>query len=139
MLTALRWVGACYLVYLAGGLLRQLWLARRDRGADSQAPPEPVAETGSYVRGLAGNLTNPKRWLFCLTVLPQFLGQATAPVSQLAMLGATFLVVTSAWECTLVMASSRIAPQLRRPGARQLLDAVSATVFLGLSAGLVAT
>lgn len=141
-LSVLRWLGAGYLVYLAGSLLQGLWRARRDAGTSETTgwePGESRSAWSCYTRGVVCNITNPKRWLFVLTILPQFVGTATAPLAQLALLGGVFVLATVAWPLLLVLGSARLAGQLRRPRTRQWLDAVSAGVFLALSAGLLTT
>lgn len=137
VLSTLRWLGAGYLCYLAGSIIYGLWRAYRSPDEYSTAEPDVGHDPRPYLRGLIGDLTNPKMLLFCLAVLPQFVGDAASPVLQLVLLGATFITITAAWESTLVLTASRVAGHLRRPRTMRALDAASAAVFLGLSAGLV--
>lgn len=131
VLTALRWIGAAYLLYLAvtiaHGLLR--------RGTVADEPVEAVADR-PFRRGFLTNITNPKMLLFSLAFLPQFIG-AGQPTAQLAMLAVVFLGLAAVWELLIVLAASNVAGKLRRPGVTTALDAVCAAVFLTMSVGLV--
>jgi len=136
VLSALKWLGAAYLVYLAATIARGLWLTRKETGA-GLGGGAPVRRP--YVQGLLSNITNPKMLLFTLAFLPQFVGSAAAPALQLVLLGAVFLVVAAIWEVTLVLAAARIAERLRRPRVARSLDMISAAAFLTISVGLVAS
>jgi len=131
VLTALRWIGAAYLLYLAvtiaHGLLR--------RGTVADEPVEAVADR-PFRRGFLTNITNPKMLLFSLAFLPQFIG-AGQPTAQLALLAVVFLGLAAVWELLIVLAASNVAGKLRRPGVTTALDAVCAAVFLTMSVGLV--
>jgi len=131
VLVALRWIGAAYLLWLALSIARSL--LRRTTGADE--PLEVVADR-PFRRGFLTNITNPKMLLFSLAFLPQFIG-AGQPTAQLAMLAVVFLGLAALWELLIVVAASRVAGRLRRPGVTTALDAVCAAAFLTMSVGLV--
>ncbi|MBE9374340.1 LysE family translocator [Saccharopolyspora sp. HNM0983] len=137
VLTALKWIGAGYLVYLAATIARGLWLTRREAGPGALGG-EVADPANPFARGFLSNITNPKMLLFSLAFLPQFIGAAAQPTAQLVFLGVVFLVVAAIWELAIVLGAARIAGRLRRPGVARSLDAVSATAFLTISVGLVA-
>jgi len=137
VLVVLKWAGAAYLVYLAGTILRGLWLARKEAtDVDGAAAREDTANP--YARGFLSNITNPKMLLFSLAFLPQFVGSATDPTLQLVLLAVVFLVLAAVWEVAIVLAAARIADRLRQPRVTRALDAVCAAAFLTISVGLVA-
>lgn len=129
VLTALRWAGAAYLLYLAVSITRGL--IRRSGGA-----PEEVVGDRPFRQGFLTNITNPKMILFSLAFLPQFIGSGE-PAPQLTMLAVVFLGLAAIWELMIVLAASRVAGRLKRPGVTTALDAVCAAVFLTMSVGLV--
>jgi threonine/homoserine/homoserine lactone efflux protein len=129
VLTALRWIGAGYLLYLAISITRGL--IKRSGGE-----PEEVMSTRPFRQGFLTNITNPKMILFSLAFLPQFIGSGE-PAPQLAMLAVVFLGLAAVWELMIVLAASRVAGKLKRPGVTTALDAVCAAVFLTMSVGLV--
>ncbi|QTR01963.1 LysE family translocator [Saccharothrix algeriensis] len=130
VLTALKWVGAAYLLYLALGIARGL--LRRD------APEEAgeVAADRPFRQGFLTNITNPKMLLFSLAFLPHFIG-AGSPAAQLTVLALVFLAMAALWELLIVLAASSMGRRLRKPGVTTALDAVCAAVFLTLSVGRV--
>ncbi len=129
VLTALRWIGAAYLLYLAVSITRGL--IRRSGGA-----PEEAMSDRPFRQGFLTNITNPKMILFSLAFLPQFIGSGE-PAPQLTMLAVVFLGLAAVWELMIVLAASRVAGRLHRPGVTTALDAVCAAVFLTMSVGLV--
>lgn len=129
VLTALRWIGAAYLLYLAISIARGLLKRTGDE-------PEEVMSDRPFRQGFLTNITNPKMILFSLAFLPQFIGSGE-PAPQLAMLAVVFLGLAAVWELMIVLAASRVAGRLRRPGVTTALDAVCAAVFLTMSVGLV--
>ncbi|NUT97468.1 MAG: LysE family translocator [Saccharothrix sp.] len=130
VLTALRWIGAAYLLYLAVTIARGL--VRRASTEDD----EEVASVRPFRQGFLTNITNPKMLLFSLAFLPQFIGTGS-PTPQLAMLAVVFLGLAALWELLIVLAASRMATRLGRPGVTTALDAVCAAVFFTMSVGLV--
>ncbi|GLZ31232.1 lysine transporter LysE [Lentzea sp. NBRC 105346] len=127
-LTALRWIGAAYLLYLAVTIARGLLSGAQ--AAEEQATSHP------FRQGFLTNITNPKMLLFSLAFLPQFIGTGQ-PAAQLTMLAAIFLGLAAIWELLIVLAASRVAGRLGKPGVTTALDAVCAAVFLTMSVGLV--
>ncbi|NGY57596.1 LysE family translocator [Lentzea sp. NEAU-D13] len=129
VLAALRWIGAGYLLYLAISIARGLLKRSGDE-------PEEVMSDRPFRQGFLTNITNPKMILFSLAFLPQFIGSGE-PAPQLAMLAVVFLGLAAVWELMIVLAASRVAGRLKRPGVTTALDAVCAAVFLTMSVGLV--
>lgn len=77
--------------------------------------------------------------LFSLAFLPQFVGSSAEPALQLVALGGVFLVLAAIWEVTIVLAAAGIADRLKNPRVSKSLDALSATAFVTISIGLVAS
>lgn len=67
----IRWVGVCYLLWLAAQAVRQ-------RNHQSNACPLPARN--AFCAGLFVNLTNPKVILFVLAFVPQFVTPDAGPV-----------------------------------------------------------
>ncbi|MEU7526855.1 LysE family translocator [Saccharothrix sp. NPDC042600] len=130
VLTALRWIGAAYLLYLAVTIARSLI---RRVGVEDDGE---VASVRPFRQGFLTNITNPKMLLFSLAFLPQFIGTGS-PTAQLALLAVVFLGLAALWELLIVLAASRMATRLGRPGVTTALDAVCAAVFFAMSVGLV--
>ncbi|OYX44700.1 MAG: amino acid transporter [Rhodobacterales bacterium 32-67-9] len=127
-LTAIRWVGAGYLLWLAV----QAWRTGPPDAAEWGAT-RPVRALG---RGFLANALNPKVILFILAFLPQFTDPAYGPVwQQIVFLGGIFTVTG-----TLVTVSyGAIAGAMGQALGRRLgaLNRIAALVFAGLAARLV--
>lgn len=126
VLDVVQVAGAAYLLVLA-------WRAWRDA---PHAGDGPAAVPGRrfYVRGLLVSLANPKLVLFFLAVLPQFVGRATNPSAQLALLGAVNVAAEVVLYGGIGLAAGHAQARLgasRRAGA--VLARIAAAVYLVLA------
>jgi len=121
--TALRLVGAVYLVYLG---LQSLLAAARRRHA--HAPAATSAPGSSLRQGLLSNLANPKMAVFFTSLLPQF---GTALPALLAF-GLLFSALTGLWLAGYAFAAARARGLLQRDRIRRTFDAVTGTVLVAL-------
>lgn len=88
-MTAMRYIGACYLLYLAYGAFKSEAVIKAD-GTTEMPKQAPFA---LFRRGLLMNILNPKVLLFFLAFLPQFVNYQKGNVSlQIATLGTTFAI-----------------------------------------------
>ena len=134
--TAVRWLGAAYLVTL--GIRRLL-----DRGTAGLAAAEggPARPPGAVLReALTVALLNPKTALFFLAFLPQFTDPARGGLpGQLLLLGALFVLVAVATDTGYVLTAAALGRLLRRhPGFASGERWVTGATYLalGLGAGL---
>ncbi len=137
--SAIKWIGAAYLVWLAIGLLRTEPKASADADAPSAAATVAFeASLGRIFRqGLLTNALNPKVAIFFLAFLPQFI-DAASPHKTFAFLtlggwfiaqGLVFLVAFAA----LVAPLGRWQAPAR---ARRGLRATGGALFLAMAARL---
>lgn len=116
-LTALKWAGAAYLLYLAVKSWR----------AGAVLPGQGEASAGRALwRGFVTNALNPKVALFILSLLPQFTDPARGPVwQQILILGVLFMitgtVITAGYGLLAGMAGQALG---RRMGALNKLAAL---------------
>lgn len=98
LFTAIKWLGAAYLVYLGIQQWRAPAAAVSDDGAVDSDGGTPRA---LLLRGFLVNATNPKGIVFMLAVLPQFIDPHAPQLPQYAVCGATLfftdLVVMSGY------------------------------------------
>ena len=123
--TALRLVGAAYLVYLG---LQSLVAAARRRRMHHPTAAAGSTPGGSLRQGLLGNLANPKMAVFFTSLLPQF---GTAFATLLA-LGLLFSLLTGVWLAAYAVAAARARGLLERDRIRRSIDAVTGTVLVAL-------
>jgi threonine/homoserine/homoserine lactone efflux protein len=129
--TALRLVGAAYLVFLGAQALLGAFRSRHETPVTVSRSP---ALTGAYRQGLLSNLGNAKMAVFFTSLLPQF---GTTFWTMLP-LGLCFAAITLGWLSAYAIAVAKAASVLRRPVVRRVLDAVSGTVLVGFGLRLAA-
>jgi threonine/homoserine/homoserine lactone efflux protein len=131
--TALKFVGAAYLAYLAW----QAYLAPAALQTIEKRAAIPARHL--YVRGIVMNLTNPKVVLFFLAFLPQFVRPQIGNVAiQLAWFGFLFIVATLVAFSIIAYLAGYIGERLRRSEkAQRFLNRGAAVVFAGLAVRLV--
>ena len=131
--TAIKFVGAAYLVYLA-------WQALRASGGglSGEAAALPTKRQ-LYRRGVVMNITNPKVAIFFLAFLPQFADPtAGALAPQLFGLGCVFAVVTGVVFGTIACCAGLLGEWLKGSLTAQLvLNRIAAAVFAALAVRLV--
>lgn len=133
--TALKVVGAAYLIYLAWGAFRSTGSIRPEG--------EGMRVTGRrlYLRGVIMNITNPKVAIFFLAFLPQFADPTKGSVTwQIILFGAVFMVVTLVVFGTVAWFSGVVGEKIRKSArVRSVINKVAGVVFLGLAARLLIT
>lgn len=127
----LKWAGALYLLWLGGRMI--LW--------PRAAPPtglEGASATSAnwFLRGLAGNLLNPKMGVFYVSFLPQFVPPGVAVGPYILLLAAIHATLGLLWCATLILASRPLGRAMRRPAVIKTLDRVTGVVFIGFGARL---
>lgn len=129
-LNAVKLIGAAYLLWLAFGTFKD---ARKAFGHASD-----IEAKNWYLRGLLVALTNPKIMLFFLAVLPQFLGSATNPNLQLAMLGAINVTTELVLYGTLGLCAGSLNSRFRANGKAQMwINYLAGTVYVGLAVFII--
>jgi threonine/homoserine/homoserine lactone efflux protein len=127
--TALKLVGAGYLIYLA-------WQAFRASAEKISAGKQNgLSYTTLYRRGIIMNITNPKVSIFFLAFLPQFADPARGPLTvQMLMLGGVFIVSTILVFGSIALLAGSIGQWLNRsPATQVVMNRVAGTVFVGLA------
>jgi threonine/homoserine/homoserine lactone efflux protein len=130
--TALRWIGAGYLLYLGVRLI----LSNRSDFLDGNGQADGAASRIWFRRGLLTNLLNPKVGVFYVSFLPQFIPAGTnVPVATMA-LAAIHASLGLIWFAVLIAATRPLASALRRPKVIRTLDRLTGGLFLLFGARL---
>jgi len=125
----LRWAGVAYLLWL--GI--QHWRRRTDA---ETTPTVQVRGRKAFARGLAVSLLNPKTMLFHAAFLPQFIDPAGDPLTQMAVLGLTFIVIAALIDGFYALAAARAARLLAIGNRRQVTDRITGSLLIGAGIGL---
>jgi threonine/homoserine/homoserine lactone efflux protein len=132
--TALKWIGAAYLIYL--GI--KLWRAPVGSSGvdDGAAPVSNEKPLRIFLHAYLVTALNPKSLIFFVAFLPQFL-DATKPVAtQLAIFEATFLVLATANATLYALLAAMARKQIRKPRVQTVVNRTGSTLMIG--AGLLA-
>ncbi len=137
--TALKVVGAVYLLWLALQMLRSAARSRQEGGMEEQVVVPRSRAT--YLRqGFLSNALNPKVALFFVTFLPQFLStDSGSPTTEALWLSAVFAVLYVAWFGLYVAAVDRLGRWLRRPSVKAGIEQVTGVVLVGVAVKLAST
>lgn len=127
--TALKVVGAGYLVWLAWGA----WNA--PVGIHEEASGAPMTAAQTYGRGVLMNITNPKVAIFFVAFLPQFTDPARGPVAlQILALGGIFIIAALLTFSTIAWFAAGFGQVFKRSlRAQRVLNRVASVVFVGLA------
>jgi threonine/homoserine/homoserine lactone efflux protein len=134
--TAVKFVGAIYLVWLGIAMIRAK--------AESEATPKVAARSPyrAFVDSVVVEILNPKAALFFLAFLPQFVdATAAAPIwLQFLVLGTLVNVTFSLADILTVLLASAALKRLRQSSAAQyVLRWIGGSVLVGLGAHMAAS
>jgi threonine/homoserine/homoserine lactone efflux protein len=89
-----------------------------------------------FWQGVLVSATNPKTLFFYAAFFPQFLDPASAPGPQLALLGATFLVVATVLDGVYAILAGRLRPWLRTRRRARLRNRLTGSCLIAAALGL---
>lgn len=123
--TALKWIGAAYLVWLGVKLFRA--------GGTLDASPRTGAASGARMAGHAWLVTalNPKGITFFVAFLPQFLDRDGDFLRQMVIFEATFLTLAFANALGYATLASRARGLVRNPRAVGMFNKAGGTLLVG--------
>ncbi|WP_433640882.1 LysE family translocator [Kluyvera georgiana] len=120
----LKWLGAGYLCWL--GI--QLMLLPRE--SFTTASTHAVQRYSGFMRGLLGNVLNPKMGVFYVSFLPQFIPAGHSPLIWTFLLVAIHVALGTLWSLTLILATRYAAAVLRQPRFIKAMDRVTGGLFM---------
>lgn len=126
--TALRWIGAGWLVWLGWRILAGAAAARLGPDASGAAPPPRP-----FRRALLTNLLNPKALLFCSILLPQFVSpDTTSPAAEFLRLGGLLVAVGLLFDAAYAALGTRIGRlTAARPGLALVQQRCAGGILIG--------
>jgi threonine/homoserine/homoserine lactone efflux protein len=125
LFTLLKWLGAAYLVYLGIRLWR----------AEPSFDEAGAAGSGKSRRAMLGHAflvtaLNPKSILFFVAFLPQFIRPAAPALPQMAILGATFLVLATVNAALYAWLAGHIRHRIRQPRVLKAINRAGGGVLI---------
>ncbi|WMN62472.1 LysE family translocator [Vibrio parahaemolyticus] len=132
--TAVKWLGAAYLVYLGVQALLSMW-----RGKSKLVVSESIGSNKNvFVQGVIVSVLNPKVALFFLSFLPQFIDTSTGFAStQLLVLGLLFSALATMCNVLYASVGSWVFSRSNSQRYSRALEGISGVLLIGL-AGKVA-
>lgn len=132
--TAIKWLGAAYLLWLAWGMLR----ASMRESASSLAASPAVPASQVFAQGFLTNVLNPKVALFFLALLPQFISvDASDKTAAFLFLGTVFVAGGAIFLIALVALAHRMRAFGASRVTRRVLNAVGGALFAAVAIRLI--
>lgn len=133
----MRWVGSAYLIYLGIQYWRMRGIALSPAGPSraSQAPPTPYRVL--FFQAALTSLTNPKGLVFYIAFLPQFVTPGGDPQFQLAVLGASYILLCLIADSGYVLAGRLLTRLFATPGAVRLTNRLTGTALIAAGLSLL--
>lgn len=125
LFTALKWVGAAYLVYL--GI--KLWRAP----VGERAIPEAGAETNArriFLHAYVVTALNPKSIVFFVAFLPQFLDPAAPALTQMVVFESTFVILATLNAAAYAMLASMARGAIRKPSVQRVVNRTGGSLLI---------
>ncbi|WP_313713981.1 LysE family translocator [Pseudomonas sp.] len=126
----LKYCGAAYLAWLGVNMLL------RPRRSLAPAGEEGQRTANWFLKGMLGNLLNPKVGIFYVSFLPQFIPQGQPLVAWTFGLVSIHVVLGLLWAMALIGATRPLAGLLRRGKVIQWMDRATGLVFVLFAARL---
>lgn len=126
----LKYCGAAYLAWLGLNML----LRPRTSLAPAQASGTPGANW--FLRGLLGNVLNPKVGIFYLSFLPQFIPQGQPLIAWTLGLVGIHVALSLLWALLLICATRPLGHWLRREAVIKWMERSTGLIFMLFAARL---
>ncbi|MFG1781634.1 LysE family translocator [Rhodococcus oryzae] len=127
----IKWFGIAYLAWIGFSMLLS---AARGYDAVPAAESGPAPWTG-YRQGFLCNATNPKIFVFYLSLLPQFV-QSDAPWWVWLLHAWTLPLIGTLWCLLVVVFVGSLRREFERPTVRRTIDTAAGVVMLGFCSRL---
>ncbi|MEG5262833.1 LysE family translocator [Pseudomonas sp. JDS28PS106] len=128
--SVLKYCGAAYLCWLGANMLL------RPRTSLGAAQAEGKPDSNWFVKGMTGNILNPKIGIFYVSFLPQFIPQGEPLVAWTFSLVAIHVLIGMLWSITLITATRPLAGVLRREKVITWMDRTTGMIFVLFAARL---
>ncbi|MEN4739066.1 LysE family translocator [Pantoea agglomerans] len=141
MFTAIKYIGASYLIFLGGNMLLATFIRKKDRG---DAVPRNTRRVSAYrllSRGFITTLTNPKVLLFFISFFPQFVTpEGDQHAASFLLLGLTYAFIAFLTDVTFaIFAGSTAGAVAGNRKLQNLLDRIVGATFIALGIRLALT
>lgn len=138
--TALKWAGACYLIWLGIASLRVAMTGSKPQHAEAGVVAKcKVSMALSFREGLLSNVLNPKTALFYMALLPQFIDPAGNAFQQSLVLAAVHFFLCMVWQCGLAFVVVRFKALGASARLKRALNVATGGFFVAMGAKLASS
>ena len=127
--TAVKWVGAAYLVYLG----TKLWRAPVETSTEIAPPPE-WSRSRIFIHSYVAATLNPKGIVFYVAFFPQFLAASEPFLPQMLVFIPTFVVLGGLNALSYALLASAARNFIRKPSVQRAVNRVSGTLLIAAGA-----
>jgi RhtB (resistance to homoserine/threonine) family protein len=126
-----RYIGACYLVFLGVQSLISLRKGRHQADTTGNKNETQNAPSG-FRQGLLSNVLNPKVAVFFLTFLPQFVNPAENTFSQIFLMGITYAVLGLLWLTLYIWLIDAMRTMFHKPATQKTFQGITGTLLIAM-------
>ncbi|MBD2795883.1 LysE family translocator [Xenorhabdus sp. 18] len=120
----LKWCGALYLCWLG---IQMIWHPKKDLGGETSSS---VKGQNWFIKGMLGNVLNPKMGVFYVSFLPQFIPQGHSATLWTFNLVAIHVLLGTLWSLSLIYATRPLSHILRRENVIKWMNRATGGLFL---------
>jgi threonine/homoserine/homoserine lactone efflux protein len=128
--TVLKVCGAVYLSWLG------LQLLIRPRSSFSDGDDNNISQGSWFIRGMLGNVLNPKMGIFYVSFLPQFIPAGHSPLIWTFILVSIHVAIGTIWSVTLILSTHFASAVLKKSRVVRVMDRATGGLFLCFAAKL---
>jgi threonine/homoserine/homoserine lactone efflux protein len=126
--TVLKVCGSAYLCWLG------LQLLIRPRSSFTDSNGDIALHNNWFIRGMLGNVLNPKMGIFYVSFLPQFIPAGHSPLIWTFILVSIHVVIGTIWSVTLILSTYFASAILKKSSVIRMMDRATGGLFLGFAA-----
>ncbi|MEN4545368.1 LysE family translocator [Pantoea agglomerans] len=141
MFTAIKYIGASYLMFLGGKMLLGTFKRKKDGGDVTPQNSRKVSACRLLSRGFITTLTNPKVLLFFISFFPQFVTpEGEQHAASFLLLGLTYAFIAFLTDVTFaILAGGTAGAVAGNRKLQNLLDRIVGATFIALGIRLALT
>lgn len=128
LFSALKWVGAAYLVWLGIKLLR----SAPSGGLDTIPTEREVTPRGVFAHAAGVTALNPKSIAFFIAFVPQFLQTGAPMLPQFAILISTFVILAALNALAYALLADKLRQTVRKPAVITALTRSGGVTLIGM-------
>ncbi|MDX2321899.1 MAG: LysE family translocator [Moritella sp.] len=133
--TAIRYIGAGYLIYLGYKMIKALPQIKDDIQAEADAQ-QAGSMLASFTQGFLISASNPKVILFYISFLPTFIDLTVLKAQDIALVSVLSAIALMSGLMLIAFGASRMAGMLKTPVAHQRLNRGAGSIMIAAGAYL---